>query len=166
MTIIQFIRLLKNHIWLLILAPIFTGLCIIIFIDDSSQSFSTSSKVYTGFASGYSIKNSARRDYYAIKTKFDNFFENTKSRSTKEEIILKTMSYYLCLDKIPTKEMSEDNQQIFKNTFPSSLTKSFLVKSNENKTYENMLKYYQSNFENEIYLILNSQTSELIHLFS
>jgi succinoglycan biosynthesis transport protein ExoP len=166
MTIIQFVRLLKNHLWLLILAPIFTGLCIIVFIDDSSQSFSTSSKVYTGFASGYSIKNSARRDYYAIKTKFDNFFENTKSRSTKEEIVLKTLAYYLCLDKIASKEMSEDNQLLFKNTFTTSFSKKFLVKNNNIKTYENLLKYYRSSFDNEIYLILNAQTSDLLHLFS
>lgn len=166
MTIIQFIRLLKNHFWLLIATPVFAGLCMIIFIDDSSQSFSTSSKVYTGFASGYSIKNSARRDYYAIKTKFDNFFENTKSRSTKEEIILKTLSYYLCLEQISPKEMSEDNQQIFSSTFTPELVQKFLVKNNQQKTYENLKAYYQSNFENEVYIILNSQYSELLHLFS
>jgi len=164
MTVIQFIRLLRNNLALLIIVPIAISLITLTTMDDSALIYSTSSKVYTGFASGYSIKNNAR-DYFAIKTKFDNFFESAKSRSTKEEITLKTIAYYLSKESIADQEMQPDNQALFREIFNNELINSLVVKDNRELTFKNLSKEYETNSENVLYLLINSRESPLLGLF-
>ena len=74
------------------IAPIIPVLLVLLFMKDNERNYITTTTIYTGFASGYSIKSNERSDFYAIKTKFDNFFESIKSRTTREDIILKTLA--------------------------------------------------------------------------
>ena len=141
MTLVQFLRLIQTHIKLLIISPLVIGLITFICIDDSSLQYSTSSKLYTGFASGYSIKNNARRDFYAIKTKFDNFFESIKSRSTQEEIILKSITFYLSQENINDRDMSIENQVLFNEIFTKELRQKVVIKNDSKKH----LNYYRKN---------------------
>ena len=85
--------------------PAIIVIVVLSFMKDENRNYLTTATIYTGFASGYSLKNNDRRDFYAIKTKFDNLFENIKSRTTREEIILKTLAYYLSQNKISKKDM-------------------------------------------------------------
>ena len=145
--------------------PIIVVVMILIFMNDKQSNYVTTTTLYTGFASGYSLKNSDRRDFYAIKTKFDNLFENIKSRTTREEIILKTLAFYLAQDTIIEKDMSAYNQTNFVALIPEELLKKVVVKNNETKTYQNLSNYYKQNFNNEIYYILNSTESPFINYF-
>lgn len=165
MTVIQFIRLLKNHFTLLLLIPLMISVTTYISMDESALNYTTASTVYTGFASGYSIKNNARRDFYAIKTKFDNFFESAKSRSTQEEIILKTIAFYLSKDTIAEHEMLSENQVLFKEIFNQEIEKSTAIKNNVNQTFNNLSELYYSNSTNALYLIINARESPVVHLF-
>ena len=165
MTLVQFIRLLKDHAVLLIMVPLLVSSSVYFFMDDSNRSYSTYSRVYTGFASGYSLQNNAQRDFYGIKTKFDNFFENTKSRSTREEVLLRTLAYYLSKDSISERDMSIDNQRLFNQVFTEKLKSKFVVKNSVENTYLNLVAYYHKDFENEVYLLLNSRESVLKDLF-
>ncbi|MBL4593126.1 MAG: hypothetical protein JKX68_04825, partial [Flavobacteriales bacterium] len=145
--------------------PIIVVAMILIFMNDKQSNYVTTTTLYTGFASGYSLKNSERRDFYAIKTKFDNLFENIKSRTTREEIILKTLAFYLAQDTIIEKDMSAYNQVKFVALVPEKLLKKVVVKNNEFKTYENLSNYYKRNFNNEIYYILSSAESPFTNYF-
>ena len=128
MTLIKFVRLILDHLKVLIIAPLLVMLIIYIVFDDSNNKYLTSSKVYTGFASGYSINNNESKDYFTIKNKFNNFFENVKSRSTREEIIFKTLAFYISKNKISEKDMMLNNQVILFDIFNESLVKKLAVK--------------------------------------
>jgi polysaccharide biosynthesis transport protein len=165
MTIVKFTRLLLNHLKLLLIAPIVVMIITFFLIYDSDKKYLSSSKVYTGFTSGNGINDNERKDFIYIKTKFSNFFENFKSRSTREEISLKTLAYYFSKDSISEKDMSLDNQLIFNKVFRKELIDSIAIKNNENKTYQNLSDLYYKNFENEIYYILNSKNPSLKNHF-
>ncbi len=132
---------------------------VLFLMKDEPRNYLTTTTIYTGFASGYSLKNSERRDFYAIKTKFDNLFESIKSRTTREEIILKTWAFYLVQDSISKKDMSFENQLIFRELLSNKLRNKLVVSSNEEEVYNRLYNYYSKNFNNEIYHILNSSES-------
>ena len=113
MTFLEFIRLIINHIKLIVLIPIIMTSLVFFLIKDSKKEYITKTSIYTGFASGYSIASSDITDYNKIVTKFDNFFQNIRSRETREEVILKTLAFYLAKETIATKDMSLENQQDF-----------------------------------------------------
>ena len=131
MSIIQFIRLFKNHIGIILIIPFSSAILVFLMVDDSDRSYATGSRFYTGFASGYSLDKEARKDYYSVKTQFDNFFESVRSRSTKEEILLRTLSFYLSKDVIEEREMSTLNQVLFYDAF----NKEFRSASNESSLW-------------------------------
>ena len=88
------------HRKLLVAVPALFGMVAIYAVWNQKDNYESSSKIYTGFASGYSIKGKGRNDFYSVKTKFDNFFQTVQSRSIREEVALKTLAFYLSLQKI------------------------------------------------------------------
>ncbi len=157
MIIVKFTRLLLNHLKLLIVTPILVMLATFFLIYDSDDKYLSSSKIYTGFTSGNNLKENDKKDFISIRTSFSNFFENFKSRSTREEIALKTLAFYFSKNTIDEKDMSIDNQIIFNEIFRKDLIDSIAVKDNEDKTFQNLSELYYKNFENEIYYLLNSE---------
>ncbi|PCI96315.1 MAG: hypothetical protein COB15_10805 [Flavobacteriales bacterium] len=147
------------------IASIFSVVMVLLFMKDNERNYVTTTTIYTGFASGYSIKNNKKIDYYTTKIKFDNFFESIKSRTTREEIILKTLGFYLSQEEIFERDMSTKNQREFADLIPKELKSKLVVINNEDQTYKNLSRYYRSNFDNEIYYILNSKYSPLKNFF-
>ncbi len=164
MTLVNFIRLLIYHFKILIAIPVIIFLLIFIFYRNEKLNYLTSSTIYTGFASGYTV-NQEKRDFFLIKTKFDNLFENIKSRTSREEIILKTLAFYLSQDSISKRDMSLDNQLELNNLFTYEIVKKVVVKNNEEETYKKLNELYRSNFENPIYFILNVDNSSMANYF-
>lgn len=166
MNIIQFIRLIKHHLAILILLPLITAILVFLMVDDSDRTYATGSRIYTGFASGYTLDKETRKDYYTVKTQFDNFFESVRSRTTKEEILLRTLSYYLAKDSIDEREMSIINQTSFYNAFGEDFRTKLVVEGDYESTFLKVQNYYSKNFHNKIYLALNDVHSPLKPLFS
>ena len=142
MTLVTFIRLLLYHAKLLIIIPLIFIILIIFLMKDEKRNYATSTTIYTGFASGQTVQNE-KRDFFLIKTKFDNLFENIKSRTTREEIVLRTLAFYLTQESIPEKDMSADLQQHFNQLIPVKLHEKLVVKNNKELTYQNLNNYYK-----------------------
>ena len=135
MSLLEFIRLLINHYKVLVIIPVVLMIMVLLLMDDNKRNYLTTTTIYTGFASGSSVEGDRRTDFFAIKTKFDNLFENMKSRSTREEIILRTLSFYLSKDVISEQDMSSDNQELLAEILPKEFTDQLVVKQNEEATY-------------------------------
>ena len=166
MTLVQFLRILSRHSRLIILTGIATALIVFLIVDDSKKSFTTGSRVYTGFASGFSITGDNRKDYYTVKTQFDNFFETVHSRSTLEEIALRALAHYLAQETIDKRDLMAEHQGLIQEAFEDVEIEKFIKKENSNLTFELLRKEYYSSFENPIYLALNDRRSPLKDLLS
>ena len=61
------------------------GLTIFFATKNQADSFKSSTTLYTGFASGYSIENGekAKIDFHAINISFDNLINLVKAKDTK-----------------------------------------------------------------------------------
>lgn len=162
MNLITFIRLLMNHAKLLVITPVVVVAAVFLLTRGESRDYSTASTLYTGFASGYSINNNeGRTDFFAIKTKFDNLFANIKSRSSKEEILLKTLAFYLSKDSISDNEMLPDNRILFSDLFTKELKKELDTHVDQYEIYEQLKVRYSKDYENTIYFLINSKYSKL-----
>jgi len=153
-----------KHYKVLLGAPIFVAFLVVVFLKDGEKSYLSSTTIYTGFASGYNITSGDRVDFFIIKTKFDNLFESFKSRTNREEIALRTLAYYLSKEQIDEKEMLFENQVIFNEIFTDEIKSEVQVLNKEQETYELLHEYYNQDYENVVYYILNSKYSPLINL--
>ncbi len=157
MNLVSFTRLIMYHYKLLVIVPLVMMIMVFFLVKDTKKDYVTKATIYTGFASGYSVTSSERPDYTKINIKFDNFFQNIKSRETREEISLRTLAYYLSKDIISNKEMTVENQFDFSLMLSPELLKEAVIKNDEKATYDNLLKHYDLSFDNEINLLLNSK---------
>ncbi|MGM0647326.1 MAG: GumC family protein [Bacteroidota bacterium] len=156
MTIIQFIRLIKKHIWLLISAPLLLGILVFWFTANQPKSYKSSVTFYTGLASGHSINsdNSGKIDYHATQTAFDNFINILKSRKTIENIALRLLATHLMMDKPDPNYLSAQNFRELQEIVPDEV-KMLVEKGDLDKTVYNLMQYKKPNKNNFIYGLLN-----------
>lgn len=90
MDIIQFLKLIKKNILILILAPIIIAGLVYYGTKDQEKSYESTTIIYTGLSSGISLEAEAnsRIDYSGAKMEFDNMMILFKSRETQQEVAL------------------------------------------------------------------------------
>jgi polysaccharide biosynthesis transport protein len=100
MNLIYFIRLLvKNAILIFSVAILMAGL--VYFLSrDQPETFTSSTIIYTGIATGYDIESGAntRFDLFSNNAQFDNLINIIKSRETHERTAIRLMAQHLILD--------------------------------------------------------------------
>ena len=158
MNIVQIIRILSMHKRMLVTVPVFFAIVAAYAVWNQSSNYESSSRIYTGFASGYSIKGTGRNDFYTVKTKFDNFFQTVNSRSVKEEVVLRTLAFYLSLETINENNLLPENQQIIEELLEDSSV-AVIKTHDKEKVFEALKKLYYSSYENNLYMLLNGANS-------
>ena len=156
MTLIKFIRLVLDNLKLLIGAPVLVVTLVFFLFSESEKSYTTGAKIYTGFASGYSIADDGSGDYFGIKTKFDNLFQNVRSRNTKKDISLRVMAFYLSMDTISSRDMSYKNQEKFNKFFTQELKETIGISNDTEANFNALKSYANGEIGNEISNILEA----------
>jgi uncharacterized protein involved in exopolysaccharide biosynthesis/LysM repeat protein len=99
MDIIQFLKLIRKNIILLVLVPsILVGL-VYYGTRNEVKHYATSATIYTGLGSGLSLEAQAnsRLDYFGSKMEFDNIINLFKARETQQEVALSLLIQGLSL---------------------------------------------------------------------
>lgn len=155
MTLQDLIRiLLRNWKWLIAI-PLVLAISIFFFTRGAKRAFVSDTTIFTGIASGYSIKGSVEADFYTASTAFDNLLALINSRETKEEVALRLISYHLMLDNVNPALLDWNSYIYFQEILPAEIRQR-LVKPTFENTYTTVRNYYRSNTTNEIYELLNS----------
>lgn len=153
------------HKRMLIVVPIAFAIVAGYTVWNQSNNYESGSRIYTGFASGYSIKGQGRNDFYTVKTKFDNFFQTVQSRSIKEEVVLRTLAHYLSLSKISENELLAENKQIIEELSEDPSIASIQSKD-KNIIFDKLKSIYYSSYDNNLYLLINSTESPWKNILS
>ncbi len=90
MDIVQFIKLLRKNIILIVLVPILLAGLVFYGTKDVTKYYISTATIYTGLGSGLSLESeaNARLDYFGSKMEFDNIINLFKARETQEEVAL------------------------------------------------------------------------------
>jgi succinoglycan biosynthesis transport protein ExoP len=106
MKLIELSRLILKHLVLLILVPVLLAGIVFKLTGKSKLSYSSSTVLYTGLATGSSIEMDKSFNYFATNTAFDNLINIVKSRETQEEVAIRLLSQHLLLPKADPKYIS------------------------------------------------------------
>lgn len=100
MNINQIIRIILDNIKLMLGVGLLLAIVVFAVIRNNPDIYTSTSTVYTGFASGFNIESGAetRIDLAATNTKFDNLIYIIRSRVTHKETALKLLAQHLMLD--------------------------------------------------------------------
>jgi len=101
MNLIYFIRLLFKNVFLILGVAFAMAVLVYLFTRGQSKTYTTSTTIYTGIATGYDIESgaNARFDLLANNAQFDNLINIIKSRETQEKTAIRLMAQHLLLTK-------------------------------------------------------------------
>lgn len=101
MNLIYFIRLFFKNVWLIFGVAFAMAGLVFILTGNQPKTFSASTTVYTGIATGYNIESGSneRFDMFANNAQFDNLINIIKSRQTQEKTAIRLMAQHLVLSK-------------------------------------------------------------------
>ena len=99
MDVIQFLKLLKRNIIIIVMVPAILGSLVWYSTRHEVKKYSSSTTIYTGIGSGLSLESqsSSRLDFFGSKMEFDNIINIFKARKTHEEIALRLLAQGLIL---------------------------------------------------------------------
>ena len=158
MNLLQFIRLILRNLGTTIIVPIVVAITVFFSTKNSPENFKSSTTLYTGFASGYSIENGekAKIDFHAITISFDNLINIVKAKDTKEEIALRLLAHHIFLNNKADKTIWQSNLNRIKTIIPNDVITKIIDKKSEVKTFNNLLAFKNKDEKNVIYGLLNN----------
>ena len=156
MTILQFFRIIKKHILLLIAAPLFLAILVYVFTANQPKTYESKATLYTGLASGYNVGSgiSSKVDYDATQIAFDNFMSIMNSRNVKEEVALRLFATHLMLDEPDPQLISKENYRELQKIIPNEI-KNLVVENDLKATVKNLREYKKAEEGNFVYELLN-----------
>ncbi len=121
MTLIDFIRIIRKHIVLLVLMPLILAALVVFMTRHPDFRFASETKLFTGIASGSSVELDKSLNFYATGTAFDNLINVIKSRKTQQEVAIRLLAQHLMLEKPDPKYISSKSFADLRRITPASV---------------------------------------------
>lgn len=118
MKVIDFIRLVRKHLVLLIVSPLLLAIMVILLTHNPDYKFSSQTTLYTGIATGSSVEMDKSFNYFATNSAFDNLINIVKSRNTQQEVAIRLLSQHLLLKGPNSKYISPKSYAELKRITP------------------------------------------------
>jgi len=156
MNAVHYIKLLLRYGRWLCLVPLLCAVTVFFLTKNAKQKYSSSTSLYTGVASGYSITSTEdeRLDYFAVNNAFDNLVASAKSRETIEEVALHLLAEHLLVTKPDPQVLGTEGFIALKKLVGSRLIAKARSIGNADDVYSYLHAVYSSKADNEIAQIL------------
>ena len=118
MKVIDFIRLVRKHLVLLIVSPLLLAIMVVLLTHNPDYKFASETTLYTGIATGSSVEMDKSFNYFATNTAFDNLINIIKSRNTQQEVAIRLLSQHLLLNGPDPKYISAKSYAELKRITP------------------------------------------------
>jgi len=155
----QVFRFLWRIKYWLVIIPIIVTLFVVYLTRDIERTYTVSTTIYTGIASGYDIETDSDApgaDWNAVNNGLDNLINIIKSRNTLRNVSLRLYAQHMIEG-----DSTKDNQFIKRNNFreiyritPKEV-RLLIDKSSITKTVENLKGYEKATNVNFVYGLLN-----------
>lgn len=128
MNILDFIRILRRHLVLLIAVPLILAALVAFMTRKPDLKFDSETTLYTGIATGSSVDMDKAINSLASNTSFDNLINVIKSRETQQEVAVRLLTQHLLLEKADSRYISAKSFAELKKITPSYIKR--LLKKN------------------------------------
>ncbi|MFN3487527.1 MAG: hypothetical protein ACK4YV_00255 [Emticicia sp.] len=159
MNLIEFVRLIKKNIFLLILIPIVMVAATHFFTRNADKEYNSTTMLYTGLSTGFTIESTGdgRKDRDMVNNSFENLLNTIRSRETLKEVSFKLLSEAIILEKPDGKHINPKTFENMKKWFPAPVRKQVVVKGNAAATYQKLLLAYETGEPREIQHLFNEE---------
>lgn len=130
MTIVQFLKIIKKNLLIIMLVPILLASMVWFLTRDEIRFYESGTTIFTGVASGLSMESlgSSRVDFMGSKIEFDNILNIFKARETHKEVALRLFAQGLSLNSWDPRYISRSNYIRLHESTPQYI-KDLIVKS-------------------------------------
>lgn len=160
MSFSRFFKLLLQHYLIIITVPVLMAGLVIYLTQGEQKSYSSSSSIYTGIASGFNVDmRQGVGDRFMIQSVFENILTIMQSKEVKEEVALKLIAQHLIQDpeKLSVRICKPVTLVELNNLIPEEVRKELIVPNNFEKTYLKTRAYLKKDHENVIYRIVHTK---------
>ena len=128
MSVIDFIRILRRHLVLLVVCPLILAAMVAYLTRKPVLKFGSETTLYTGIATGSSVEMDKTINSQATAAAFDNLINLVKSRETQQEVAIRLLAQHLLLEKADPRFIWAKNLAEIKRSTPMNV-KRLLVKN-------------------------------------
>ncbi|GAB3939563.1 hypothetical protein GCM10028805_00170 [Spirosoma harenae] len=143
MSFTKFTRLLWAYKWVLILFPTALASAVFYLTKLEQRYYTTSTVIYTGLASGYSIETESRRDFVSISNAFDNLINTIKARTTIEEVGIRLLAHHLMISQPTPGVATAGTFKRLREIVPESVIKQVVDPNSLENTVQRIYQYAQ-----------------------
>lgn len=155
MSLADLLRLLARKWPLLLLVPLVLSASTYYFGRRLPKSYASDTTIYTGIASGYSLRGDAAADYNITNNAFDNLVNLITARSTKEEVVYQLLATHLWQTRQRPELLNVAPYSAIKESLPTMLRQRLMGPSRE-ATLDSVRKFAKANDTNAVIQLLNS----------
>ena len=138
MDIIQFIRLIRKNLLLLIIVPIILAGLVYYGTQFQTKYYVSTATIYTGLGTGLTLESQAnsRVDYTGSKMEFDNIINLFKARKTQEDVTLSLFIQGLSLKTWNPQYISRESYNELQELVPQYIRDMVVVPETANNSYQ------------------------------
>ena len=161
MNLIEFLRLIKKNIILLIIIPLLMAVTTYLMTKNSEREFTSSAMIYTGLSTGFNIESTgeSRKDQFVVNNSFENILNTIRSRETMREVSFKLLSEILTLNKADGKHVNPKTFEKLNEWIPANIRRNIVVANNPEATYQNLQRAYENEKPKKIRELFNDGKS-------
>ncbi|HLO46638.1 MAG TPA: hypothetical protein VK175_20010 [Leadbetterella sp.] len=161
MNLIEFLRLIRKNIILLIIIPLTMAVTTYFLTKNAEREFTSSAMIYTGLSTGFNIESTgeSRKDQFVVNNSFENILNTIRSRETMREVSFKLLSEILTLKKADGKHVNPKTFEKLNDWIPANIRKNIVVTNNPQATYQNLQMAYENEHPKRIRELFNDQKS-------
>lgn len=161
MNLIEFIRLLRKNVLLLLFVPILMAGSTYFLTKNAEREFTSSAMIYTGLSTGFNIESTGemRKDQFVVNNSFENILNTIRSKQTMREVSFKLLSQILVLKQANGKTINPKTFDKLAEWIPADVRKKIVVANNPEQTYINLQNAYDNEDPKEIRKLYNDGTS-------
>jgi succinoglycan biosynthesis transport protein ExoP len=141
MTLVQFLRLVANHLRWMLLTGLIAAVATFWFTRHSQKEYQSYTILNTGLVSSYNIESSqgARIDYGYTNNEMENILSVARSRETQETLNARLLAQALLLDAPTPQVLSGPSFADLKKILPDELRQGVVVPGNLDQTLANII---------------------------
>ncbi|BDS15545.1 GumC family protein [Aureispira anguillae] len=160
MSLFRFIKLILQHYLLVLFVPFFMAALVYYLTIGEEKSYSSSSSIYTGIASGFNVDmGQGVGDRFMVQSVFENVLTIMRAKEVKEEVGVKLIAQHLIQDPktVPARICTPITIQELHNLIPEEVRQELAVAGNFDATFEKTMTYLKKDHLNVIYRIVHTK---------
>jgi succinoglycan biosynthesis transport protein ExoP len=160
MSFSRFLQLIQQYYLIIIAVPIFMAGLVYYLTMGEQKTYSSSSSIYTGIASGFNVDmRQGVGDRFMIQSVFENVLTIMESKRVKEEVAVKLIAQHLIqdIDSLSVRICKTVSLQELHKLIPEDVRKELTVNKDFEKTYQRIHTYLSQDHKNVIYRIVHNK---------